>query len=96
MPKPVQPVTVHRKIRIQNELGLHLRPLGKFVKIAEKYTDCDLVVTHDGIEADGKSIVGLLMLAAAKGSVIELAATGKGAERLLDELEALAKEGFGE
>ncbi len=89
--------SVHkRNLHVTNPLGLHLRPWAKFVAISEKYPNCDLKVTHDGVEADGKSIMSLLMLAAGHGSVIELAASGEGAVQMLDELEKLARSNFGE
>lgn len=85
-----------RTIVINNELGLHLRPLAKFVGISERFPGCELSVAHDGVSVNGKSIVGMMMLAAGKGSQLELTATGDGAEQMLDELEALAKANFGE
>jgi len=85
-----------RTIVINNELGLHLRPLAKFVSISEKYPACELKVTHDGVSVNGKSIVGMMMLAAGKGSQLDLLATGAGADDMLDELEALAKANFDE
>lgn len=85
-----------RTILINNELGLHLRPLAKFVSISERFPACELKVTHDGVSVNGKSIVGMMMLAAGKGSQLVLAATGDGAQQMLDELEALAKANFGE
>jgi phosphocarrier protein len=88
--------TSTRTIEIINELGLHLRPLAKFVAISERYTGCELKVSHDGITVNGKSIVGMMMLAAGKGSVLELIASGPNAEQMLDELAALAKDKFGE
>ncbi len=87
---------VRRTIVVANELGLHLRPLAKFVGISERYPECDLKVVHDGVKVDGKSIVGMMMLAAGKGSKLELIASGDGAEQMLDELEALALSNFGE
>jgi len=88
--------SISRTILINNELGLHLRPLAKFVGISERYPRCELKVAHDGVSVNGKSIVGMMMLAAGKGSQLELIATGEDANRMLDELEALAKANFGE
>ena len=88
--------TFRRALKITNELGLHLRPLAKFVGVTERYPGCELKVSHDGITVDGKSIVGMMMLAAGKGSTLELIATGEGAEGLLNELEELARSNFGE
>ncbi len=88
--------TLRRKITITNELGLHLRPLAKFVGVSERFPGCELKVSHDGVSVNGKSIVGMMMLAAGKGSELELIATGEGAQALLDELESLARSNFGE
>ena len=88
--------SVTRRIEIVNELGLHLRPLAKFVAISERYPQCDLKVSHDGITVNGKSIVGMMMLAAGKGSQLDLIASGEGAEQMLEELAELARNHFGE
>ena len=60
---------------IQNKLGIHARPAAQFVKMANRFT-CDISVEKDGEEVDGKSIMGLMMLAAGHGSVIVVSAEG--------------------
>ena len=62
---------VERAIMIANELGLHARAATKFVQIAGKFP-CDVTVEKDGHEVNGKSIMGVLMLVASKGSVVTI------------------------
>ena len=80
---------------ISNELGLHARPAAQFVKIASRYQS-NIIVYKDDREVNGKSIMGILMLAAPKGSVIEIAAEGNDAEQALKELGDLIDNKFGE
>lgn len=75
-----------RELTIQNKLGIHARPAAQFVKTASKFSS-EIRVEKDGEEVDGKSIMGLMMLAAGNGSVILVAADG---EDEVDALEALA------
>ncbi|SFR18715.1 HPr family phosphocarrier protein [Poseidonocella sedimentorum] len=87
--------TVKRKLKIINEKGLHARASAKFVEVVEGF-DAQAEVAHDGMEASGDSIMGLLMLAAAKGSEIEVETRGAEAEKLAHALEALLSDRFGE
>ena len=80
---------------IRNEKGLHARASAKFVEIVEHY-DADAEVSRDGNTASGDSIMGLLMLAAACGSQIEVKTTGPQAKELADALKALVDDLFGE
>ena len=82
---------------ITNQRGLHARASAKFVNTVAKLPE-ELVVTvsKDGNEAAGGSILGLMMLGAAKGDSIEITVTGKGAEAALAELVGLIVDGFGE
>jgi len=86
---------VTRNIMITNEKGLHARASAKFVEVVEAH-DATATVSRDGIEASGDSIMGLLMLAASKGTSIEVRTGGADAERLAGALEALAADRFGE
>ena len=79
--------TITRTFRITNEKGLHARASAKLVEIVE---------AHDGLDASGDSIMGLLMLAASKGTSIEVQIEGADAEKLGDALEALVADKFGE
>jgi phosphocarrier protein len=84
-----------RTLTIINEKGLHARASAKLVEVVEAY-DATADVSKDGVEASGDSIMGLLMLAAAKGSKIELRTQGPQAEKLADAIEALVNDCFGE
>jgi phosphocarrier protein HPr len=84
-----------RTLRIVNEKGLHARASAKFVEVVEAY-DARATVTKDGIDVSGDSIMGLLMLGAARGATIEVATSGAEAEKLADALEALVAARFGE
>jgi len=84
-----------RKVRISNALGLHARPSALMVRAATKYRS-DFFIEKDGMQVNGKSIMGVMMLAAEYGSELELIADGVDEDYLLDEIEAMLKEGFGE
>jgi phosphocarrier protein HPr len=84
-----------RHITIVNRRGLHARAAAKFVKLAESF-DAAVRVIKDGQTVEGTSIMGLMTLAAAPGSTIELAADGPEAEAALDALEKLVSSGFDE
>lgn len=84
-----------REIKIINEKGLHARASAKFVETVERF-DARARVSKDGVEADGDSIMGLLMLAASKGTFIEVETSGSQAEELMAALEALVADYFGE
>ena len=84
-------------IRIINQRGLHARASAKFVNLVSELPEtCSVQVSKDGVEAAGGSILGLMMLGAAKGDTIEIAVSGEGAQTALDQLAALVKDGFGE
>ena len=84
-----------RHVTIVNRRGLHARASARFVKCAEGF-DCEVTVLKDGQSVGGTSIMGLMTLAAAPGSTIELKAEGKDAEAALDALTAMIADGFGE
>lgn len=86
---------VRRVLRIVNEKGLHARASARLVEVVEAH-DAEAVVRRDGLEASGDSIMGLLMLAASKGTTIEVETSGPEAEHLADALEALVADRFGE
>ena len=75
--------------------GLHARASAKFVKCADEY-DAQVTVSKDGHIVGGTSIMGLMMLAASKGSQIHIAATGRQADEVLEALSSLIGEKFGE
>jgi phosphocarrier protein len=84
-----------RALVLINKLGLHARAAASFVKTAAAF-GCDIKVSCNGKGVNGKSIMGVMMLAAAKGSAIEVTADGPGAEAALDRIEALVLDRFGE
>jgi len=87
--------TTTREFTIQNKLGIHARPAAQFVRTASRY-QCEVRVEKDGEEVDGKSIMGLMMLAAGHGSVIIVSAEGTDAAQALDALADLVGRKFEE
>ncbi len=86
---------IERVFPIINVKGLHARASARFVETVEKF-DADVWVSRDGMTVSGDSIMGLLMLAASKGTEIVVKARGAEAEGLADALELLVKNRFGE
>lgn len=84
-----------KEFTIINKLGLHARASAKFVTTASQF-DCEINVSRNDRTVNGKSIMGMMMLAAAKGTDIEITAEGKQAEQALNALEALINDYFGE
>ena len=84
-----------RKVQIVNKAGLHARPAAEIVKLAAKYAS-DITVVRDELEVNGKSIMGVMMLAAECGSTLQLKAEGPDAAEALDALERLIESKFGE
>jgi len=84
-----------RTVKIVNKLGLHARPAAEIVKTASKFKS-DITIVRDEIEVNGKSIMGVMMLAAEFGSSILIRAEGADADAALDALEALVAAKFGE
>ena len=87
--------TQSRDLKIVNVKGLHARASARFVEVVEQY-DAGAVVRRDGLSAAGDSIMGLLMLAASMGTFIEVETNGAQARDLMDALEALVADRFGE
>ena len=87
--------TINMRLKILNEKGLHARAAAKFVELVDTF-DVSLLVKKDNLEASGDSIMGLLMLAASRGSEIELVASGLEAAETLSALSDLIKNLFGE
>ncbi len=84
-----------RTLRIINEKGLHARASAKFVEVVEQH-NAKAQVLRDGMSVAGDSIMGLLMLAASRGTTIEVTTSGAEAAVLADALEALVANKFGE
>ena len=85
----------HRELVVSNKLGIHARPAAMFVKTANRF-GCEIFVEKDGEKVNGKSIMGLMMLAAGPGSKIIVHCEGDDCESALNELEALLKRKFDE
>jgi len=88
-------VVVEAAAPIVNRLGLHARPAAEFVKIANRFV-AQIMVRKDDLEVNGKSIMGMMMLAAECGSALVIRADGDDAEQALAALLALVAAGFGE
>lgn len=86
---------LRRPLKIVNEKGLHARASAKLVEVVEGF-DAQAEVSRDGMSASGDSIMGLLMLAAAKGTTIDVQTSGPDAEALADAIETLVADRFGE
>jgi len=86
---------VVKSFTIKNKLGLHARAAAVFVRLSSKFNS-DIKILKDGYEVDGKSILGVLSLAAIKGSKIEIVARGEDSEQAVNEIEELIESGFGE
>lgn len=84
-----------KECTVINKLGIHARPAALFVKVASKF-QCDILVERDGEQVNGKSIMGLMMLAAGHGSKLRITAEGSDAEAALRELEQLFLQKFNE
>ena len=87
--------TCEAQFNIINALGLHARAAAQLVKIANRYP-CEVELECDGQNVNGKSIMGVLMLAAAQGMSVKLKCTGEGAKACLDEIGVLINNKFGE
>ena len=86
---------VTKELTIINKLGLHARPAAMFVKVSSA-CEAEIWVEKDEEQVNGKSIMGLMMLAAAKGTKVKFLATGEDATQMLTELEALFAKKFDE
>jgi phosphocarrier protein len=83
------------ELLIVNKLGLHARAAAKFVTTASRF-ESEITVRRDGREVNGKSIMGVMMLAAARGTTVEVTASGPDAQEALEALHALVDDRFGE
>ena len=86
---------IQREVRIVNRLGLHARAAARFVHTANRFR-ARITVAHDGRSMDGKSILGILLLAAGQGAVLELTVEGEDEVEALAALVSLVEGGFGE
>jgi phosphocarrier protein len=84
-----------RSVTVVNQLGMHARAAAKFVHLATRF-ESRVHVARDGREMDGKSIMGILLLAAARGTTIAISADGADERAAVEALAALVEGGFGE
>lgn len=84
-----------RELVVQNKMGIHARPAAMIVRVTNKFK-ADVLVEKDEEQVNGKSIMGLMMLAAGKGSKVRFSVTGDDGAAMLDELEALFARKFDE
>ncbi|HXD00192.1 MAG TPA: HPr family phosphocarrier protein [Verrucomicrobiae bacterium] len=84
-----------KEVQVSNKLGIHARPAAMFVKVASRYKT-NIFVEKDGETVNGKSIMGLMMLAAGPGAKLKVHADGSDAAEALTELEALMERKFNE
>jgi phosphocarrier protein len=89
----VQPLT--KELVVQNKMGIHARPAAMIVRVTNKFK-AEVFVEKDEEQVNGKSIMGLMMLAAGKGSKVKFVATGEDAPAMMTELEALFARKFDE
>ena len=86
-------MSLEKELTIRNKMGMHARPAAQFVKRASKY-QCDIWVEKDDEPVNGKSIMGLMMLAAGKGETIKVITDGIDAEPAMADLEELVSSGL--
>lgn len=85
----------HKRLEIMNEKGLHARASARLVETVEQF-DARAEISRDGMSASGDSIMGLLMLAASRGAIVDVETSGPQADALADAIEALVCARFGE
>ena len=93
--RAAQAQKIEKELTVVNRLGLHARPAAMFVRIASRHR-AEIWVAKEGEEINGKSIMGLMMLAAGQGSKLRIRCDGPDADKAMEELEELIKAGFNE
>lgn len=89
------PVMIERQVVVRNKAGIHTRPASMIVRTAARYAS-DFYIRKDGYEINGKSIIGVMTLAAEQGATLTLVFDGPDAEAAADEMEKVFESGFGE
>ena len=87
---------IAREFTVQNRMGIHTRPAAQIVRLANRYPEVEVTVSKDDESVNGKSIMGLMMLAAGQGSKLRFSARGKDSPQLLDEMDTLFARKFDE
>ena len=90
------PEALTREFTVQNRMGIHTRPAAQIVRLANRYPEVEITVSKDDEVVNGKSIMGLMMLAAGHGSKLKVSAVGADAQKFLDEIEQLVASRFHE
>ncbi len=90
------PEALTREFTVQNRMGIHTRPAAQIVRLANRYPEVEVTVSKDDEVVNGKSIMGLMMLAAGQGSKLRFSVKGKDAKLFLDEMDALFLRKFDE
>jgi phosphocarrier protein len=90
------PEAVAREFTVLNRMGIHTRPAAQIVRLANRYPDVEITVSKDDESVNGKSIMGLMMLAAGQGSKLRFSVRGKDGAALLGEMDALFARKFDE
>jgi len=93
--RPAAAQKLEKEVIVVNRLGLHARPAAMFVRIASRHR-AEIWVSKEGEEVNGKSIMGLMMLAAGQGSNLHIRCEGPDADKAMEDIEALIKTGFNE
>ena len=93
--KSDETLRITKELIVTNKLGIHARPAAMFVRTASKF-ECDVFVEKDGERVNGKSIMGLMMLAAGQGSILRVRAEGPDAAQALQDIEELIQSRFNE
>jgi phosphocarrier protein HPr len=93
--KPGGKLAVDRELVVLNKLGIHARPAAMFVKVANRFTS-NILVDKDGEQINGKSIMGLMMLAAGPGTKLTISCEGEDCQAAMDAIEELIKRKFDE
>jgi phosphocarrier protein len=88
-------MAAEQQVTLTNQYGLHARPATLFVETANRFA-CDVLVVKDGQEINGKSIMGVMMLGAEKGTTLTIRTDGEDDEEALQALTELVESGFGE
>ena len=88
-------IVVEGRARVRNRLGLHARPAAEFVKLATRF-ESEVHLSKDGLAVNGKSIMGVLMLAAERGSELVIRGEGRDAAEAVEALRLFVEQGFKE
>jgi phosphocarrier protein HPr len=86
---------ISRTVKVANKLGLHARPAAMLVTVAARY-ESEVFLTKDSLRVNGKSIMGVMMLAAERGSELTIEVNGPDEEKALEEIVRVVESGFGE